>query len=230
MQPTNKNNMSPLHLTQEFTFDIKVEVNGGALVIIASFTLQAIGVNPAQTLADISTSLSTTLSNSSGDFESIASSFGSAFDSAAELFAEIAQSDKIHLSLNANINVDARLELSFDSFQLSTSVNKLDASFTGSISDEFVLSIGNVSINVTPFVQLYLEVKNTAVPFDVVQNPSALSELSFGGNFIGLVVVRIPELPFAISLRALSQDITNTSSLEFELRLDIDLVPIKDSE
>lgn len=221
--------MSSLHSTQEFTFDIDVEVDGGTLVIVASFTLQAIGVNPAQTLADISTSLSSTLSNYSGNFEAIASSFGSAFTSASELFERIAQSDKIRLALNANIDVDARLEMSFDSFQLSTSINELSASFTGSIWDEFDVSIGGVSINVTPFIQLYLEVENTAVPFDVVQNHSALSEFSFGGNFFGLVVVSVPGIPAAISLRALSQDITNTSSLEFELRLDIDLVPIKDS-
>jgi hypothetical protein len=119
--------------------------------------------------------------------------------------------------------------LSLDFFQLTTTVNRLDASFTGSISDEFVATVGGVSINVAPFIQLYLEVENTAVPFDVILNPSALSELSFGGNFTGLVVMSVPEIPASVSLQALSPDIVNCG-LVFELGLDIDLVPIEDGE
>ena len=201
-----------------------------ALVIVADFKLHALGVNPAQTLSDVSSALSQCLSATSGKFEEIASSFGSMFDSASEFLAGIAQSEKIQLSLNARIDFEVRLDLSVETVQLTSSINELNASFIALISDSYGVSIQDFNIDVTPSLQLRLQTENTATPFDLLQNPSALRELSFGGDFMGLVVVSIPKVPAEISLRALSQDITKASSLEFDLSLDIDLVPIKDSE
>jgi hypothetical protein len=134
------------------------------------------------------------------------------------------------MSLNANINVEVRLDLSLEKVQMTSSVKELSSSFVASISDSYDISIQDLSFHVTPRVELHLQTKNTATPFDLLQNPSALNEFSFGGSFVGLVVVGMEGVPVEISLRALSQDITNTSSLQFDLSLDIDLVPIKDGE
>ena len=89
-------------------FDISVEVEDRTLVIDVTFELHAAGVNPLQTLGDISSSLSGLLSESGDQFGSIASTFGSTFDSAAELFNDIASDDRITLLLNADLATKVR--------------------------------------------------------------------------------------------------------------------------
>jgi hypothetical protein len=210
--------------------DVNVDIVGSALVLSARFKLNVADVNPANTLSGVANSLKTTLLQSSADFQAYTSSFGSTFSSASEFLSDIAQSDKINLALNASIDIDARLDLSLDNVQLITLVNELKASFTGSMTDEYHVTIGGFEIFVTPYVQLHLQAENTDCPFDVVNNSNALSEFSFGGDFAGLVVVRMDGIPAAISLSASSEDITSADSLIFELRLDIDLLPIKNSE
>ena len=212
-------------------FDLFVDVVDGTLVIAATFQLNAEGVNPAQTLSDISTSLSGLLAESGDQFESIASSFGGAFDSAAELFAGIAESDRITLLLNANLSAEVRLELSFEAIAFSTAIKELDMAFLARISDTFDVSIGDFGdLHITPSVQLRLQAENTATPFDVVQNPSAMKEFWFAGDFEGIINVAMDNVPAEISLRAYSPYLTNADNLEFEVRLDINLVPIQDSE
>lgn len=152
------------------------------------------------------------------------------FNSASVLLADIAQSEKIHLSLNANIDVEVRLDLSLEAVQLTSSIKELSTSLIASISDSYAISIEDLNFHVAPNLQLRLQIENTATPFNVLQKPSLLSELSFGGDFMGLVVVGIEGVPVEISLRALNLDITKTNTLEFELSLDIDLVPLKDGE
>lgn len=181
-------------------------------------------------MSDVSGALSQCLSNASGTFEDIATSFGSMFNSASVLLADIAQSEKIHLSLNANIDVEVRLDLSLEAVQLTSSIKELSTSLIASISDSYAISIEDLNFHVAPNLQLRLQIENTATPFNVLQKPSLLSELSFGGDFMGLVVVGIEGVPVEISLRALNLDITKTNTLEFELSLDIDLVPLKDGE
>lgn len=199
-------------------------------MLVAGFKLHAHGVNPAHTLSDISGALSRCLSGTSGKFEDIAKSFGNVFNSASDLLGDVAQSEKIHLSLNANIDIEVRLDLSLAEVQLTSTIKELSASFVASISDSYDISIEDFSFHVEPHVELHLQTENTATPFDLFQNPSDLTELSFGGYFSGLVLVGMEGVPVEISVRALSQDITNTSSLEFDLSLDLDLVPIKDGE
>jgi hypothetical protein len=222
--------MIDIDAVQEFVFDISVEVEDGSLVIAVSFELHAAGVNPAQTLSDISSSLSGLLQNSGDQFTSITSSFGSALDSAADLFTSIAEDDRITLLLNANLKAEVRLVLNFEAIQFSTTISEMDMAFLARISDTFDISLGDFNVHVTPSVQLRLQAENTALPFDVVENPSALSQFQFSGDFEGIITVGMDGVPAEISLRAYSPYLTNAESLAFEVRLDINLVPIQASE
>ena len=198
----------------------------GALILTASFEMHAEGVNPAQTLADVSTSLNSLLADSGDEFQSIASSF----ESSAELFASIADSNKITLLLDANLKAGVQLSLSFDAIDFSTSIDQLDMAFVASITDTFDIDVGGSNIQVAPTIQLRLQAQNTALPFDVVQTPSAVSEFSFSGDFEGIVVIGMDGVPAEISLRAYSPYLTQIDSLEFQVGLDIDLVPIRASK
>ena len=212
-------------------FDLNVDVVDGSLVVAATFELHTEGVNPAQTLSDISLSLNELLAESGDQFQSIVSSFGTAFDSAAELFTSIAQDDRITLLLNADLNAEAKLELSFEEVKFSTSINEMKMAFLAKITDSFDVTIGDFGdLHVTPSIQLRLQAENTATPFDVVQNPSAMGEFWHAGDFDGLLNVAIDDVPVELSLRAYSPYLTTAESLEFDVRLDIDLIPIQESE
>ena len=135
-------------------------------MIAAKFKLNAVGVNPSNTLSDISTSLSCLLADSGDQFQGIASEFGSAFDSAAELFTSIAEDERITLSLNANLDAEVGLELSFEAISFSTKINKLDMALLARISDTFDVPIGDFGdLHINPSVQLRLQINNTATPF-----------------------------------------------------------------
>lgn len=208
-----------------------MNTEGGSLVVDAIFKLNAEGVDPATTLGDVSSSLSALLANSGEQFESIASSFGTTFDSAADLFNSIAGDDRITLLLNAKLDVTARLELSFESIALSAIINESSMSLLAKISDSFDVTIGSFGdIHINPSIQLSLQVENTATPFDIASNPSALGQLSYLGYFQGIINVAMNSVPTEISLRAYAPYLTNINSLGFEVKLDIDLVPIQDSE
>ena len=208
-----------------------MNTEGGSLVVDAIFKLNAEGVDPATTLGDVSSSLSTLLANSGEQFESIASSFGTTFDSAADLFNSITGDDRITLLLNAKLDVTARLELSFESIALSAIINESSMSLLAKISDSFDVTIGSFGdIHINPSIQLSLQVENTATPFDIASNPSALGQLSYLGYFQGIINVAMNSVPTEISLRAYAPYLTNINSLGFEVKLDIDLVPIQDSE
>ena len=100
-----------------------------------------------------------------------------------------------------------------------------------SISDTFDVDIGDFSqIHVTPSIQLRLQAENTATPFDVVQTPSSISQFRFAGDFEGIVVVGMDGVPAEISMRAYSPHLTSIDHIEFEVCLDIDLIPIQASE
>ena len=212
-------------------FDLNVDVEDGSLIISATFELHTEGVNPAQTLSDISTSLDGLLADSGDQFQSIASSFGNAFDSAAELFTSIAQDDRITLLLNADLNAEAKLELSFEGVKFSTSINEMKMALLAKITDTFDVTIGDFGdLHVSPSVQLRLQIENTATPFDVVQSPSSMGQFWYAGDFDGIIGVTMDNVPFNVFLRAYSPYLTTADSLEFDVRLDIDLVPIHESE
>ena len=193
--------------------------------------LNAEGVNPLQTLSDISSALNGLLADSVEQFESIASSFGTTFESAAELFNGIAEDDRITLLLNAKLDVAARLELSNEEVSQSTMLNEAKTTLLAKMTDNFDVSIGGFGdVSIDPSIQLRLEVKNTATPFDLLEDQSGLGQISKTGYFQGIVNVGMDSVPTEISLRAYSPHLQDAASLEFDVRLDIDLVPIHDSE
>jgi hypothetical protein len=169
------------------------------------------------------------LSGSSARFNEVASTFGTAFSSASDFLARIAASDQIQLSLDANIDVDVQLDLSWParSVKLTTSVNDLRASISALISDELSISVAGLNVDVHPHIELNLFVENTATPFIITNGTSALSNFSFGGDFNGYVVVGLEGFPAELSLRAKSEDITNASSTVFEVQLEINLLLVK---
>ena len=216
---------------KDFDFDLNVDTVDGSLVIDARFILNAEGVNPLQTLSDISSALNGLLADSVEQFESIASSFGTTFESAAELFNGIAEDDRITLLLNAKLDVAARLELSFEAVSFTAKINEANMALLAKITDTFDVAIGSFGdLHITPSIQLRLQAENTATPFSMTENPSALGQVSFSGDLEGIINVGMDNVPAELSLRVFSPYLTTTDNLEFEVRLDINLVPIQDSE
>jgi hypothetical protein len=166
------------------------------------------------------------LSGSSARFNEVASTFGTAFSSASDFLARIAASDQIQLSLDANIDVDVQLDLSWP-VQMTTSINDLRASISALISDDLYFSAGGLNVDAHPYIELNLFVENTATPFIITNDISALSNFSFVGDFHGFVVVGLEGFPAELSLRAKSEDITNASSIVFGIQLEINLLRVK---
>lgn len=216
---------------QEFDFDLYVDALDGVLMIDARFILNAERVNPLPTLSDISSTLSHLLTASGEQFESVASSFGTVFESSTELFHNIAGLDKFTLLLNAKLDVAARLELSNEGVSFLTILKEAKTSLIAEMIDPFDVSIvGFGDIHINPSVQLRLQVENTATPFDMIENPSALGQISKIGYFQVVINAGMVSVPTEISLRAYSPYLHQASSLELQVRLDIDLVPIQDGE
>jgi hypothetical protein len=205
-----------------------VDVLDGSLVIYAFFKLMAEEVKPTNTLKEVSTALRDLLIESGDDFQGITSSFGSTFNSPTELFTSITANDRIDLSLNANLYADARLELSFEAIAFSSTINEVSSTLMARISDTFDVSNGNFGdLHATPWVQLRLQVKNTAAPFDMTQSSNALEEFLVEGDFEATINVGMDNIPTEITLAAYSPDLTNAESLHFAVTLDIDLLPIR---
>ena len=117
---------------QGFAFDFDVDVSdSGSLSLVASFVLNVQGVDPAATLSQMISALNGTLQGLGEDFEGLTSSLGNGFDKAAELFEEI--SNKTELSLDATIDFTVKMDLSYGSFSITSSLNELRASFRAKI-------------------------------------------------------------------------------------------------
>lgn len=191
--------------------------------------MDVMNVDPLQTLSSISSSVENALSSFGSEFESITGSFGSGFNSAAELFQRISSSDAINLSLDASIDFEVLMNLSLESVQVSALVHELSASFTAAISNEFSTSFDPLNLHITPSIVLELEARNAAAsPFDVIANPGQLGNFIFGGSFMGQVSVQVEGVPAEVTLAAVLPDITNASTIDFDLKLDISLTPIQD--
>ena len=223
-------------------FDITVDVVDGTLLIGATFRVHAKNVNPASTLSDISFALNDLLSDSGSELDSIVSLFGSAFNSSAELFSSITQLDKITLLLDANLNAEAKLVLKYldpnqlistnvDAIQLFTHINEVGLALIGEIKDAFEVTIsGYGNLQVTPSVHLDLKVKNTATPFEVHQNPLSLEKYQTSGEFKGMITVAGENFPADVILQAYSPNLLHADSLGYVVGLDVDLVPMTESE
>ena len=168
-----------------FAFDLNVDVSeSGSLSLEAGFVLNVQGVDPLATVSQIVSALNNTLQSLGGDFLELTSSFGSNFDDAAKLLDQISQ--KVDLSLAATIDFKVAVDLSLSSFDISSSLNELSASFTARIAEDFKIELGELALGVTPSIYVYLEAENTAVPFDVFNSLDVVANLTafdFGGTF-----------------------------------------------
>lgn len=223
-------------------FDVTTDVVDGTLLISATFRVHAKNVNPAKTSSDILFAFQGLLANSQSQFNSLVSSFGTPFNSSAELFSSIAQDDRITVFLDANLNAEAKLVLKYldpdelistnvDTIQLFTHINEVGLALKGEIKDAFEVPIsGYGNLQVTPSVHLDLKVKNTATPFEVHQNPSYIDKFQPSGEFKGIITVAEELFPADVTLQAYSSNLLKADDIEFVVGLDIDLVPITESE
>ena len=197
--------------------------------MVARFTLDVAGVDPTQTLSEVAATLSSTLEDLAGDFKGLTEGFSSDFDEASDLMNQIASSDKIKLSLDATIDFSIALDMSLNSFDISSSVDSLKTSFRAKIVDQFDIQLGGLDLSVFPSLELFLEAENTATPFDVFNAINGeLSTYDFGGEFNSTILVSVQDVPAQVFARASSDNITDLTSIDFELGIDIDLQPIKD--
>lgn len=189
-----------------------------------------VGVDPAEALRDVTAALNATLQDYSGAFNELVDPFQSAFSSASSLFDSITNSEKIKLSLDAVIDFKVMLDMSLDSFEIASSLEKFETSFTATIEDEFTIPLGDRpwNLGIKPSLTLFLEAENTAVPFDVFDEVSKLSQFEYGGDIDALILVAVEDVPVEVSLRAsVSENLTSIDSLDYEVELDIDLDVIK---
>ena len=130
---------------QGFSFDIDIDVSdSGSLSLDARFTFGAVGVNPIKTLSDITSWLSGELQGLSSRFEGLTSSLESTFSNASALFSNIANSDRIQLLFDANI--DLIVSLSLPSFEVKATLEAFDASLTAVIGKVFVAIMAHISL------------------------------------------------------------------------------------
>lgn len=158
--------------------------------------------------------------------------------------------------LNATIAIDASIALSSNSFDVTVDVTALSSSFTGRIDDRFVSEVAGYELTAEPTIKLSLQVDNTAVPFTLGE-PDTLTSWDFGGSLDTRVVVAVDGkcngnlptflvlsicdanscwcfvstvVPAAVTFEARLLDITNVSSVEYDVFVDINLRPINESK
>ena len=161
------------------------------------------------------TALNRTLQDLGEDFQGLTDSLSSGFDQASEVLDGI--SNKTQLSLDAAIDLNVGLNMSVDSFNIEVRLDELTGSFTAAVADDFRITTGPLSVAISPSLEVYLEAINTAVPFDLVSNSSELATFDFRGTFDASVNVGVEGVPAEILFIASSDDITNASSIDFEI-------------
>lgn len=117
---------------QGFLFDLDIGVSdSGSLSLVVSVSLNFVGVNPTQTLANIASGISSELQSLSSNIEGLPSSLQSFFDDAVAHVSDIADSDRIDLKVDSNVAVV--IALSLPSFDFRATVEALDASLKATI-------------------------------------------------------------------------------------------------
>ena len=100
-------------------------------------------------------------------------------------------------------------------------------------ADNFMLPLGEFELAVSPLIEVSLEANNTAVPIDLIRSTNLTSDLTafdFGGTVNTQVGVGIDDLPVRMYFSASSDDITDLTSLDYTVGVDIDLDPIKEGK
>lgn len=219
---------------QSFNFDLMVDIaDGGALTLVAAFMVNLEGVNPSKVLQSAAGTLNATLLSVGSEFESIinANGLASGFSKTVDILAKITEGDQLILALDALIDFSVGLELSTNEFSVSSEIRALSSAIKVRVEDRFDLDLEGLEVAVAPAIELDLSVENTAVPFDVFlgNGLANLNSFDFTGSLASRVVVTMEGVPAAVVFEAELPDITNASSVEFEVTLDIDLYPIRES-
>lgn len=218
-------------MSQGFDFDFDVDISdNGALSLVAQFVLNVQGVNPAKALQGAIVSLNSTLQSVGSDFEGVVSSFEDGFSEASKFLEQIATSEALTLELDALIDISVGLELSTSSFAISSWLRNLSSSLLVHVEKSFEIPVGSFDVEVSPAITLQLSAENTAVPFNPFNESFKLGReyFDFGGSFDSRVVVKVEGVPAAVTFEAVLPDITNASSLDFDVFVDIDLYPIRE--
>lgn len=216
-------------LQKGFDFDFVVDV-GPPLSLAATFVVNVQGVNPVTALAGAIESLDATLQNAGSEFEAVVNTFQGGFDNANQFLAQIAASDGLTLALDAVIDLSVGVDLSTDGFAVSSELRNLSSAFLLQVEESFSIDVGEFEVEVSPAISLELHAENTAVPFNLFTDFSMLGNFDFGGSFDSRVVVTVEGVPAAVTFEAVLPDVTNASTLDFDVFVDIDLYPIRESE
>ena len=186
------------------------------------------GVNPLQAIQDAANSLTQLLQSVGGDFDEIAGGFVDDLSS-NEFLDSIASSERLVLELDAAIDVSVFVEIDFNSPSVSveSELREFSTVLSVRVQDTFNVSVSEFNINVGAELQLLLSASNNAVPFDIFAEGSKLLDFGFGGSLDARAVVSVSDIPAAITLEASVPDLTNATSVDFGVFLDINLFPIR---
>ncbi len=97
------------------------------------------------------------------------------------------------------------------------------------IANEFKSKLDDRTLSIDPSISLYLESNNTRLPIDLTDKLSDITEFDFAGTFKAEVDISVEGIPVELYISASSDDITTASSIDFDISLDLDLRPIKES-
>lgn len=82
---------------------------------------------------------------------------------------------------------------------------------------------------INPSIYLSLDAENTRVPIDLKNNVSDIAVFDFAGTFRAGVNVGVEGIPVELYISASSDDIVRESSIDFEIGVDIDLYPLRNT-
>ena len=158
-----------------------------------------------------------------GQFQDIVEPFAAGFSSAADFLDKIFFDGGIQLLLDATIDFSASLDLSTSSFNVSSELKELSSALYLRVEKEFTTSAGGLAVTISPLIELSLEANNTEVEFDVFADGglSKLASFDFNGSFFARVAVSLEGVPAVVTIEAALDDLTNTSSLEFDVFVDM---------
>lgn len=198
--------------------------------LMATFVVNVEGVNPLLALQNAADSLNATLQSVGSEFQDVvnAPGFVDGFSNAADFLANITEANKVTLALDATIDVAVAIELSTSNFAVAAEVRALSSALSVRAEESFEANVGGFYVTVSPTIGLQLSANNTAVPFSLFGG-SGLTSFDFGGSLDSRVVVMVEGVPAAVTFEAALPDLTNASSLEFDVFVDIDLYPIRES-
>ena len=207
----------------------------GDLFLKAAFLLNVKNVDPIEAASDASARLGAVLSDASEPFQDIAESINSALTDASEFLGDIANISYLDVKLDATIDFSVEATLAKDAdFQVTSDLREISSSLRATLgmSDPLIIngSLDGLALAAAPQLTLNLSTSNEATPFDVfgLDGISKLRNFSFDGSFYGTCLVSVEDLPVDIIFDVSAPDLTNGSRVDFDLSVNLNLVPVAD--